>query len=181
MSNKSSCALCGIAEVDDIKFKACADCDLVRYCSDECQKKHISQHKKDCKSKKRAAELRDELLFKQPESSHHGDCPICMLPLPLDESKSSLYSCCSKMICDGCYHATKMREEEASLDQRCPFCRTPIPSKDEADKQMVLLRRMKFPPSNALSHPPSLCTSMQATCAHISPSFVSTTLISIFA
>eukprot|EP00984_Skeletonema_dohrnii_P035791 scaffold35973_cov122-Skeletonema_dohrnii-CCMP3373.AAC.2 len=34
------------------------------------------QHKKECK--KRAAEFRDELLFKQPESCHEGDCPICL-------------------------------------------------------------------------------------------------------
>jgi len=30
--------------------------------------------------KTRAAELRDELLFKQPASSHLGDCPICVIP-----------------------------------------------------------------------------------------------------
>ena len=31
------CASCGIAEVDDIKLKDCSACDLVRYCSDDCQ------------------------------------------------------------------------------------------------------------------------------------------------
>ena len=55
------CASCGIAEVDDIKLKECTDCGLVRYCSGECQKEHESQHVEACK--KRAAELRDELLF----------------------------------------------------------------------------------------------------------------------
>eukprot|EP00985_Skeletonema_marinoi_P006559 scaffold2836_cov95-Skeletonema_marinoi.AAC.5 len=76
------CAFCGMAEVDDIKLKKCADCDLVKYCSDACQKEHTSQHEEDCK--KLAAELRDELLFKQPDSRHLGDCPICCLPMPLD-------------------------------------------------------------------------------------------------
>ena len=38
----------------------------------------------EAERRKRAAVLRDELLFKQPESSHLGDCPICCLPLPLD-------------------------------------------------------------------------------------------------
>jgi hypothetical protein len=37
--------------------------------------------------KKRAAELRDEILFKQPENTHLGDCPICFLPLSLDLEK----------------------------------------------------------------------------------------------
>eukprot|EP00985_Skeletonema_marinoi_P032287 scaffold39090_cov144-Skeletonema_marinoi.AAC.7 len=56
-SNISVCAACGIAEVDEVKMKECADCDLVRYCSDECQKNHATYHELACK--KRAAELRD--------------------------------------------------------------------------------------------------------------------------
>ena len=76
------CASCGMAEIDDVKLMPCDDCDLVRYCSDECQEDHRSTHEEACK--KRAAELRDELLFKQPESSHMGDCPICCVPLPLN-------------------------------------------------------------------------------------------------
>ena len=77
-----SCASCGIAEVDDIKLKNCDACDLVRYCSDTCQEDHRPNHEAICKE--REAELRDELLFRQPESSCFGDCPICCLPLPLD-------------------------------------------------------------------------------------------------
>ena len=77
-----SCASCGAAEVDDIKLKECNGCHLVKYCSDECQRDHKPQHKRACK--KRAAEIRDELLFKQPESNHLGDCPICCLPLAID-------------------------------------------------------------------------------------------------
>jgi len=50
------CASCGIAEVDEVKLKECSDCDLIKYCSDECKQDHKSQHEEDCK--KRAAELR---------------------------------------------------------------------------------------------------------------------------
>eukprot|EP00986_Skeletonema_menzelii_P015812 scaffold12771_cov86-Skeletonema_menzelii.AAC.1 len=60
----SCCASCGVAEVDEIKLKECNDCDLVRYCSDDCQIDHKPEHEEACK--KRTAELRDELLFKQP-------------------------------------------------------------------------------------------------------------------
>jgi len=35
-------------------------------------------------------ELRDEILFRQPESTHDGDCPICFLPLPVDGKKSNI-------------------------------------------------------------------------------------------
>ena len=102
------CASCGIAEVDDVKLTECDGCDLVRYCSDTCQEDHRSEHEVKCE--KRAAELRDELLFSQPESSHIGDCPICCLPMPLDDYKSMIYTCCSKTICVGCSFANDMYE-----------------------------------------------------------------------
>ena len=123
------CASCGVAGVDDINLKDCDDCNLVKYCSDECKKDHRPHHEEECK--KRVAELRDELLFKQPESNHYGDCPICCLPLPLDISKSVCYSCCSKRICDGCNYANQERENERRLQKKCPFCRKPLPDTDE--------------------------------------------------
>eukprot|EP00577_Skeletonema_sp_RCC1716_P020817 CAMPEP_0113394886 /NCGR_PEP_ID=MMETSP0013_2-20120614/12820_1 /TAXON_ID=2843 ORGANISM="Skeletonema costatum, Strain 1716" /NCGR_SAMPLE_ID=MMETSP0013_2 /ASSEMBLY_ACC=CAM_ASM_000158 /LENGTH=302 /DNA_ID=CAMNT_0000278901 /DNA_START=80 /DNA_END=988 /DNA_ORIENTATION=- /assembly_acc=CAM_ASM_000158 len=125
----SSCASCGIAEVDEIKLMECDDCDLVRYCGIKCEQEDKLQHKQACK--KRAAELRDELLFKQPESSHRGDCPICCLPLPLDPKKSVMMTCCSKVICDGCDYADQIREAEGKLSFKCPFCRKPVPDTDE--------------------------------------------------
>ena len=129
----SCCACCGIAEIDDIKLKDCDGCDLVRYCGDECQRDHKSEHEEDCK--KRAAELRDELLFKQPEETAFGDCPICSLPLPFGEFSSTMYSCCSKLICNGCDYANMKREREMRLAHTCPFCRGPQDlSVEEADK-----------------------------------------------
>ena len=132
------CASCGIAEVDDIKLKDCDDCDLVRYCSDECRNNHSSEHEEDCK--KRAAELRDELLFKQPEGSHLGDCPICCLPLSLHPSKSTTTTCCSKTICNGCRVANQIREVKARLENTCPFCREPAPSTLEGGHKQRMKR-----------------------------------------
>ncbi len=121
------CALCGNTAGDDIKLKNCTACKLVKYCGVECQRNHRSQHKETCK--KRAAELHDELLFKQPEGTHLGDCPICFLPLPVDAFRfrgAAYHPCCSKMICIGCIYASK----DQSLEQICPFCRTPYPDSD---------------------------------------------------
>ena len=135
-NDMSCCASCGIAENDDTKLKKCTACYLVRYCSVKCQKEHRSEHKKECR--KRAAELRDELLFKQPESSHIGDCPICSLPLPLDPQKSRMADCCSKVVCDGCYYANKAREFEGRLQQSCPFCReSTYKTDEEMEKQRM--------------------------------------------
>ena len=129
------CASCGIAEVDDIKLKECDGCDLVRYCSDACQQDHRSQHEAKCKE--RAVELRDAILFSQPESSHMGDCPICCLPMPLDY-KSILYTCCSKLICRGCSQANKLCQRRENMQQTCPFCRKSAPeTREESDRNLM--------------------------------------------
>jgi hypothetical protein len=136
------CASCGIAEVDDIKLTKCDACDLVRYCSDKCQEDHLPKHAAICK--KRAAELRDEILFRQPDSSHLGDCPICFLPLPIaaDAADFMLQSCCSKMICNGCHYDNCLREREERLQQTCPFCRHPVP-KTQKEVDRNYLKRVK--------------------------------------
>jgi len=122
------CAYCGIVEVDGIKLEKCPTCklELVRYCSVQCQREHRSQHKQACQ--KRVAELCDEILFQQPEGSHLGDCPICLLPLPLDDRKSRIMSCCYKNICNGCAYANDVRELKESLEHTCPFCRLTLPA-----------------------------------------------------
>eukprot|EP00986_Skeletonema_menzelii_P015044 scaffold10944_cov132-Skeletonema_menzelii.AAC.2 len=123
------CASCGIAGGDDINLKKCTACHLVKYCSVKCQRDHRPQHKRACK--KRAVEIHDEILFKQPESSHRGDCPICCLPLSMDPSESIFMTCCSKYICDGCDIANIKREHEGKLQHSCPFCRKAAPKTDE--------------------------------------------------
>ena len=131
----SRCASCGKPENDDIKLRKCTACYLVRYCGVKCQQNHKSEHEEACKE--RAAKLRETaLLFKQPESSHLGDCPICSLPLPHDKKDSYLlYPCCSKTICAGCRFANIKRQIEGGLQQECPFCRHPAPaSQVEADR-----------------------------------------------
>jgi len=122
--NMSCCASCGTAEGDDIQLRTCTACKSVRYCGVKCQRDHRPKHKKACK--KQAAELRDELLFRQPESSHLGDCPICLLPLPIKEEQITMVGCCSINICDGCMYANGVREREKGLKHKCPFCRDPL-------------------------------------------------------
>jgi hypothetical protein len=118
---------------------------FVRYCNAECQKKHWPTHKKECKQ--RAAELRDEALFKDPPPK--DDCPICFLPMPnkllacislppatitsvpifnfaqANERLAKMemeqyYSCCGKNICGGCVASFRKSEN----DDYCPFCNT---------------------------------------------------------
>ena len=130
------CASCGTAGSDDIKLKNCTACYLVKYCSVKCQKEHRSKHKKECK--KRAAELKDEILFKQPEGSCFGDCPICCLPLPNEGKQCVFMTCCSKQICVGCCYAYKKRQLERRLEPKCLFCRkAALPTYEEQIEQLM--------------------------------------------
>ena len=113
-NNSSKCAACG--ERGD-GLKTCTACKLVKYCNATCQKAHRPKHKKECK--KRAAELHDEALFKEPPPRE--ECGICSLPLPVVQEGKTYYSCCGKTICGGCMYAD-VTENNRFL---CPFCRTP--------------------------------------------------------
>jgi hypothetical protein len=134
------CASCGIAEVDNIKLKKCTACKSVRYCSVKCQRDHRPKHKRECK--KRAAEIRDEILFKQHEGTHLGDCPICLIPLPLDEQKFGMKSCCCKIVCNGCIYANAIREIKEGLKHSCPFCRCPM-AETKAEDDISFMKRLE--------------------------------------
>ena len=84
--------------------------------------------------------LSDDDLFRQPDSSHHGECQVCFLPLSLDLEKSILKSCCTKMICKGCVYANYISNIHDQVKARsCPFCRTPASDSEKETWE----RRMK--------------------------------------
>lgn len=127
------CANCGKGEEESNHLKTCNGCKMVKYCNADCQKAHRPQHKKECK-KKRAAELHDEALFKQPPSKE--DCPICMLLLPSLDTGTAYMTCCGKMICSGCVHQVSVRDSFIGI---CPFCRITAPT----SQKMMVERELK--------------------------------------
>jgi tetratricopeptide (TPR) repeat protein len=134
-STDEVCANCGIAALDNVKLKKCA-CKLVQYCTVECQKNHRPNHKKACK--KRMVEIRENKLLEQPDETHRGECLICFLPLPIDETKFVVSQCCSKTTCRGCQYATLMSDLKGKLEAKCAFCRTPqLQSQEEFDKDDI--------------------------------------------
>ena len=162
MTTNSCCAECGEEEGGAVSLKMCKSCMLVKYCNATCQRNHWAKHKKECKI--RAAELRDEALFKDPPAK--DDCPICFLPMPMglicsvwlpDATISSVpindfaiahegltgkhmeyyYPCCGKSICEGCMYSFC----ESGNDEKCPFCNSDRGSKtDEEDVEDIMKR-----------------------------------------
>eukprot|EP00979_Chaetoceros_neogracilis_P002190 scaffold383_cov229-Chaetoceros_neogracile.AAC.7 len=132
--SKHQCSACGDSDDGGGSLKACTACNLVKYCNRTCQQvAHRPAHKKACK--KRAAELFDEKLFKQPPPNE--DCPICYLRLPIEGVQNMHKSCCGKMLCGGCVYANTVAAADTEK-QKCVFCRTKAPSSDE-----VLIERLK--------------------------------------
>jgi len=133
----SVCANCG-KEGDDLK--SCTACLMVKYCNRDCQIAHRSMHKKECR--KRAAELHDEKLFKQPPSQYE-DCPICFIRLPFLHTGRAYMLCCGKSICCGCMKAPVYDNQGNKIDEKkCAFCRTPNPKSDE-EAMESLKKRME--------------------------------------
>ena len=137
---------------------------VVKYCNAKCQRNHWPMHKAACKL--RAAELRDEALFKDPPAKE--DCPICFLPMPLNiiscislpsatissvpireyaeaneelarKAMSNYYSCCGKSICGGCIYSFR----ESGNDAKCPFCNSDRAKKTDEDRVEELMKRVE--------------------------------------
>ena len=87
----------------------------------------------DCAVAEEAPRHTDEDLFKQTPPI---ECPICMLPLPLDEGETTYQACCGKTICNGCMDAVEKGDE----DIPCPFCRTPVPKSDAEYIKRIMKR-----------------------------------------
>jgi len=141
------CANCGKGEEESSSLKACAACKMIKYCSRDCQIAHRPQHKKECK--RRAKEMHDEELFKQPPPAE--DCPICFERMPTLRPTGSKYqTCCGKVICSGCMHAPVYDSQGNKVaEDKCPFCRAPTPNsqKEHVRRQQ---RRMKAGDAKAI-------------------------------
>ena len=155
----SCCDECG--EEGGARLKVCKACMQVKYCNAKCQKNHWPTHKTACK--RRAAELRDVELFKDPPPKE--DCPICFVPMPVkliccvslppatissvpindfaiaheafkDKEMDVYYPCCGKYICRGCAHSCIQ-----SGNYKCPFCNSDQAGKtDEEDVEEIMKR-----------------------------------------
>ena len=67
----------------------------------------------------------DEELFKPTPPT--DECPICLLPLPLDGKEVIYQECCGKILCGGCFYE---ESTENNIRDICPFCRAPEHSSD---------------------------------------------------
>ena len=163
------CAECG--EEGSVSLKTCKSCLQAKYCNAICQKNHWPKHKTACKL--RAAELRDEALFKDPPAKE--DCSICFLPMPQQliccvslppatitsvpiydfvkaneelagEVMELYYPCCGKSICKGCIHSFGT----SGNIWTCPFCNTGQSSKTDEEHVEEIMKRVEANDAGAI-------------------------------
>ena len=92
----------------------------------------------DCIEANRECVLMDKDLFQQP--LREQDCPICFLRLPTLHTGQVYMTCCGKIICSGCLHAPVYDNNGNTIEEKCPFCRTPFPASDEEIIEQVKKR-----------------------------------------
>ena len=147
------CANCGKAKLEGTKLTR-HSCDYYNlnhwYCSVECQQIHREAHEA-IYNIAMARLLRDKILFKQPESSHLGDCPICCLPIPFHGDLHIMFHCCCKIMCTGCFLADYSQLGKGRSKHKCPFCRKIVAS-NEDDELERLQKRMEANDSAAICH-----------------------------
>ena len=156
------CAECG--KEGGATLKVCKSCMFAKYCNANCQRNHWKKHKKECKL--RAAELHDEVLFKDPPAKE--DCPICFLPMPfkliacmtlppatissvpihdyavaneelVNKGTEQYYSCCGKSICGGCMHSF----QKSGNAENCPYCKADRVNKTDEEAVEEMMRRVE--------------------------------------
>lgn len=93
-------------------------------------------------------ETADIDLFAPIVVKEREECPICMIPLPIDEDLGCVfYACCGKMICNGCIHAQTMNDRKSRVPnhkKKCAFC-CKISPKNDIKQLKKLMKRDNNP------------------------------------
>jgi len=68
------------------------------------------------------------------------ECPVCLVPLPLQIDQANYWTCCGKTVCQACIAETKRAlhitnrerkdKELPPMGPTCAFCREPVPEDD---------------------------------------------------
>ena len=124
-------------EADNIEAEVCRVSDSgTAECDDRKQHEDLLKNIDEAWTREKAAKRRDEILFRQPESTDLGDCPICCVPMPQNVSETTLFSCCNTNVCNGCTYVIWKRQRKERLASGCPFCRQPGVTCKEEDEVM---------------------------------------------
>jgi len=80
------------------------------------------------------------------------ECPICMIPLPIEEEENVFFPCCGKRLCTGCTLRSindiiknGTPKLQALVEQKCAFCRLPSMRNNNYTKPLKKQMKKKNP------------------------------------
>ena len=149
-------------KAEPFTLKMCTACRSAHYCDVDCQKTHRKHHKHQCKQDAQDIKVGTDEIAKSRHTKEKSndsdcdddnklfqpilpkdDCPICTLPLPINDSRSVYMTCCGNLICFSCGNEDRRVTLGRGQFPRCPFCREPDPSSDE-ETLFRLKKRMEM-------------------------------------
>ena len=74
------------------------------------------------------------------------ECPICLIPLPINENEIRFKICCGKCICNGCDYKQQMNDKKKGIqkhEMKCAFCCQP--QSTNTNKALKKLMKRKNP------------------------------------
>lgn len=153
-ATETTCAEC---RADRDGLRRC--CGSTYYCNVQCQKAHRKVHKRQCEKKplKSSGSKKDESAATSSggdefdsfadesdididafEFPPRSECPICMLPLPLDKQHRTHMLCCGKRLCRACIEEAFRTAANFGGDAgNCAFCRQMPPKTEEEEFQSL--------------------------------------------
>ena len=92
--------------------------------------------------------LHQRLMAEGHERAEGDFCTICFLPIEIPAQQHSMIKvCCMKRVCNGCILAARQR----GINDKCPFCRTPLPH-GEASILAMVQRRVRKGDAEAINN-----------------------------
>ena len=134
-----SCIHCVKVITNGNHIVTCSECKTITYHCQDCNEefflfsKRLTPCEKCDPALKNAFVIYDRKLFK--DSTEREECPICMLPYPLDYSQIFFNACCGQRICTGCNHTQLVQCIKTRCNPVCAFCRMPL--KDAMGMELI--------------------------------------------
>jgi len=98
------------------------------------------------------SETADIDLFTPLIITEREECPICLIPLPIEEEENVFFPCCGKRICTGCTLRSindsiknGTPKLQALVEQKCAFCRLPSMRNNNYTKPLKKQMKKKNP------------------------------------
>ena len=148
---KSTIDCCANCETINGRLLTCGKCELVKYCSKECQIQHWkSNHKLQCIPLEKRSPKTQEII--KEETEEYDICCICMESVKYKDKSKSRYIVCSHSFHSECIY------KWLEIKQCCPLCNKIFSENNKLSVEFIrVMRNGNIIEINALINKLLLC------------------------